>query len=118
MTDDPWSPLSLENYLNLASWLVPSTVAKSQINPFYAEGLEGTDSRSFRSAYNLRQHLDILNPFGEYLVLAGASIDDGRHGTTFYYRNIIECVHYLIPQVAYSTDMVYAPIRESDSRGE
>jgi len=49
---------------------------------------------------------------------AEARIDDGRHATSFYYRNIIDCVRYLIRQVPYSSDMVYAPIREYDSSGE
>jgi len=118
MTDDPWSPFSSENDFNLASWFVQPKVAKSQIYAYFAEGLGGTDSRSFRSAYTLQQHLDILDPFREYLVWAEASIDDGRHATTFYYRSIIDGVRYLICQVAYNADMVYAPIREYDSSGE
>jgi len=92
MTDDPWRSFSWENDFNLASWFVRSKVAKSQIDAYFAEGLGSTDSRSFRSAYTLRPHLDILDPFHEYLVWAEASIDDGRHATTFYYRNIIDCV--------------------------
>ena len=66
----------------------------------------------------MRQHLDILDPFREYLVWAEASFDDGRHATTFHYRNIITGVGYLICQVVYSSDMVYAPIREYDSSGK
>jgi len=85
MTDDPWSPFSSENNFNLASWFVRSKVAKSRIDAYFAEGLGGTGSRSFRSAYTLRKPLDILDPFCEYLVWAEASIDDGRHATTFYY---------------------------------
>jgi len=77
MTDDPWSPFSSENDFNLTSWFVRSKVAKSQIDAYFEKGLGGTDSRSFRSAYTLRQHLDILDPFREYLVWAEASIDDG-----------------------------------------
>jgi len=84
MTDDPWSPFSSEDDFSLASWFVRSKVAKSQIDAYFAPGLGGTDSRSFRSAYTLRQHLDVLDPFREYLVWAEASIDDGRHVTTFY----------------------------------
>jgi len=118
MTDDPWSPFSSENDFNLASWFVGSKVAKSQIEAYLAEGLGDTDSRLFRSAYTLRQHLDILEPFHEYLVWAEASMDDGRHATTFYYRNIIDCVRYLTRQVAYRSDMLYAPIREYYSSGQ
>jgi len=92
MTDDPWNPFSSEDNFNLASWLVWSKVAKSQIDAYFAEYLGGTDSRSFRSAYTMQQHIDVLDPFGEYLVWTEAIIDDGRHAATFYYRNIIDCV--------------------------
>jgi len=51
-------------------------------------------------------------------VWAEPSIDDGRHATTFYYRNIIDFARYLFCQVAYSSDMIYAPIQEYDSSGE
>ena len=85
MTDDLWSPFSSENDLNLAIWFGRSKVAKSQIYAYFAEGLGGTDSRLFLSAYTLQQHLDIIDPFCEYLVWAEASIDDGRHARTFYY---------------------------------
>jgi len=118
MADDPWSPFSSEADFNLASWLVRSKVAKSKIDAYFAEGLGGTDARSFRSAYTLRQHLDVLDPFSEYLVWTEAAIDDGQHATTFYYRNVLNCVRYLIRQVAYKSDMVYAPMREYDSSGE
>ena len=117
MTDNPWSTFSSEDDFNLASWFVRSTVAKSQIDAYIAQSLGGTDSRSFRFAYTLRQYLDVLDPFRGYLVSAEASIDDGRHATTFYYRNIIDCVRYLIRQVAYSSDILYAPRREYDLRG-
>ena len=68
MTDDPWSPFSSENDFNLASWFIRRKVAKSHINAYFTEGLGSTDSRSFRSGYILRQHLDILDPFHEELV--------------------------------------------------
>ena len=88
------------------------------INTYFAEALGGTDNRSFQSANTIRQHLNILDPFGKYLVWREAVIDDGRHVATFYYRNIMDCVHYLVPQVAYRSDMVHAPIQEYDSSGE
>ena len=111
MTADPWNPFSSEDDFSLASWLVRTKVAKAQMDAYFAEGLSGTDSRSFWSAYTMRQHLDVLDPFGEYLVWREAVIDDGQHAITLYYRNIIDCVRYLIRQVAYRSDMVYAPIR-------
>ena len=110
MIDDPWNPFSSEGNFNLASWLVRSKVFKSQIDGYFAEGLGGMDARSFRSAYTLQQHLDLLDPFGEYQTWTEAAIGDGRDTTTFYYRHALDCVRYLVRQVAYRSDMVYAPI--------
>ena len=66
----------------------------------------------------MRQHLNFLEPFGEYLVWTEAVIDDGRHVATFGYRNISDCVRYLICQITYRLDMVYTPIQAYDSSGE
>jgi len=49
----------------------------------------------------MRQHLDEQDPFGDHLVWTEAAIDDGQLATTFYYRNVIDCVRFLIRQVAY-----------------
>ena len=66
----------------------------------------------------MRQYLDILESFHEYLVWTEAMIKDGRHVTTFYYQNVIDCVRYLKCQVAYRSDMVYEPVQEYNSSGE
>jgi len=103
---------------NLADWFVGNKVAKSQIDAYFAYGLGGTDARSFQSEYTMRQHLDQQDPFGDYLVWTEAAIDDGQHATTFYYRNVIDCVCFLSCQVGYKSDMVNALVRECHSSGE
>ena len=118
MKNDPWNHFSSEADFILANWLVWSKVSRSQIGAYFAEGLGGLDARSFRSASTLQQHLDVLDLFGEYLMWTEAAIGDGRHTTTFYYRNALDCIRYLVRQVAYRSDMVYAPMREYDSSGE
>ena len=118
ITHDARSPFCTEYDLNLPSWFVRSTLAKSQMVAYAAEGLGGTESRSFWSAYTLRQYLDVMNAISEYLIWVEAGIDDGRHATTLYYRPMIDCVCYVIHQVAYTSDIIYAPISEYDSRGE
>ena len=118
MKDDLWSPFSSEDDFNLASWFVRGKIAKSQINDYFAKGLGSRGAGSFRSAYTLRKHLEVLDPFGEYLAWTEATVDDGKHETTCYYRNVVDCVRYLIRQVAYRLDMVYEPIREYNSSGE
>ena len=117
MIDDPWNPFCAEADVNLASWFVRSKVFMYQIDANLAEGLDGVEARSLRYAYTLEQHLDALEPFGEYLTWTVAAIGHGRHTTTLYGRHALDCVHYLVPQVTYRSDMVYASIREYDSSG-
>jgi len=114
----PWSPFWSEADFNLTSLFVWNKVAKSQIDAYFANGLGSTDARSFRSVYTMRQYLDKLDSFGDYLERAEAAIDDGQHATTFHYRNVIDCIRFLIRQVAYKSEMVYAPVREFNSSGE
>ena len=118
MLQEPWSPFSSEQDFDLASWFVRSKVAGSRINDYFGKGLGGTEPRSFRSAYTLKKHLEVLDPFREYVSWAEATLESGGRSTTFYYRNIESCVHYLIRQVAYRADMVYAPVCEYDSSGD
>jgi len=66
----------------------------------------------------MRQHPDILEPFCDYLVWTEAEINYGRHMTTFNYRNIIDCIRYLICQVAARSDMVSEPIRDYNPSGD
>jgi len=42
----------------------------------------------------------------------------GQLPTTFYYLNVIDCVRFLIRQVAFRSEIVYAPVREYNSSGE
>ena len=87
---DPWNLFSSKADFNLASWLVRSKVSKSQMDTYFVEGLGGMNARSFWYAYTLQQHLDVLDPFGKYLTWTEAAIGDGRHTTTFYYRNALD----------------------------
>ena len=118
MKNDPWNPFSSEVDFNFASSLVLSKVSNSQIDVYFAKGIGGMDAWSFRSAYTFQKHLDVLDLFGQYLTWTEAAIVHGRHTTTFYYRNALDCIAYLVSQVTYRSDMVYAPIREYDSSGE
>jgi len=105
---------------NLESWFVLNKVAKSQIDAGFADGLRGTstDARSFPSAYTIREHLDELDPFGDYLVWTEAAIDNGHHVTSFYYCNVIDWVGFLIGQVVYGSEQVYTSVLEYNSSRE
>ena len=78
------------------------------------------DARSFRSAYTLQQHHDVLDPFGEYLTWTEAVIGDGRHTTTFYLgtpstASATWSARSHIDQI-WSTHVTGAPYREVTSK--
>ena len=58
-------------------------------------------------------HLEQLN-----LEWSSGEVDDGLRTTSFYYRNPIDCVRYLLRQIIYDGEMVYAPVKEFNSDGE
>lgn len=68
MSNYPRTPLLFEDEFNLVSLFVRSMVAKLQMDAYFANGLGGTNRRSFSSAYTLRQQLDVVDPFREALV--------------------------------------------------
>ena len=118
MLEEPWSSFSSERDFNLASWFVQSKIAKTRIDNYFSKVLGGMERGSFRSAYSLEKQLATLDPFREYLSWTEATLDSGEQSTTFYYRNIVSWVGYLIQQVAYKEHMVYATIHEYDSNGD
>ena len=118
MLKEPWSPFPSKRDFNFASWFVQSKVPKTQIDDYFGKGLRGMEHGSFQSVYLLEKQLDTLDLFREYLSWTEATLESGEQSTTFYYRNIVSCVRYLIWQVNYKKYMVYAPIREYDSNGD
>ena len=44
-------------------------------------------------------------------------VEDGQRTLPFLYRNALGCVRYLLRQIAYRDDLVYAPRGESDPTG-
>ena len=117
LIDNPWSPFSTEHDFKLATWFIQSKVPKSRIDEYFASGLDVTRSASFKSAYTLEKHLKNLDPLGKFLEWTEGIVEDGNHTICFFYRNIIDCVRYLIAQIAYKDSMVYAPVKEYDQVG-
>src|SRR5437868_6687696 len=113
-----WLPGSFEDDFNLATWFVRSKVPKTQITDYCGKRLAGRDAGLFQSVYILRKHLEVLDPLGDFLAWREGTMDAVKCRTIFYYRNIVNCVHYLIHQVAFGPDMVYASVYEYNSSGE
>ena len=115
---DPWRPFHTLDDFKLANWFITSKVPRSRIDEYFAIGLSKSASPCFRSAYKLDQYIKALDPYHHFIEWnEGTYTHDGR-SSTFFYRDIVQCVEYLLSQPAYREDIVYAPVREHDETGE
>src|ERR671929_247092 len=117
LVDNPWCPFATGHEFRLATWFIQSKVPKTRIDEYFSSGLDVTQSTTFKSAYTLEKHLKTLDPHDSYLEWSEGTMDDGSHSISFFYRNIVDCVRYLIGQIAYKNCMVYAPVREYSCEG-
>ena len=62
--------------------------------------------------HTLENLLQALDPHSAYLQWNEGHVDDGKRTLPFFYRNVLDRLIYLLPQIAYKDDFVYAPRRE------
>ena len=117
LTEDPWSPFTSAHGFKLASWFIQSKVSKSQINEYFTNGLGNSALVGYNSKHTLENYLRILDPYSAYLQWFEEQVEDGCRNVPFFYRNLLNCVRYLLCQIAYRDDLVYAPWREYDHSG-
>jgi hypothetical protein len=118
LCEDPWAPFASAHGFKLASWFIQSKVPKSRINEYFSSGLGNSASVGYSSMHTLENHLRSFDPYSLYLQWFEGQVDDGRRTLPFFYRNILDCVRYLLRQIAYRDDFVYAPRREYDCEGQ
>jgi len=64
--------------------------------------------------HTLEIHLRAWDPHSAYIQWYKGQVDDGKRILLFFYRQVLDCVRYLLHQIAYRDDFVYALCREYD----
>jgi len=118
LCDDPWTPFPRGQGFRLPSWLLESKVPKSRIQDYFASGLGNSESVGYGAMHAFEKHLWELDPYSRYLQWFQGQVEDGKRTFSFFYRNVLDCVRYLLRQIAYRDDFVYAPRREYDHTGQ
>ena len=113
----PWAPFTSAHGFKLASLFIQNKVSKSQINEYFKNRLSNSSLAGYNSMYTLENYLRILDPYSAYLQWFEGQVEDGSRTVLFFYRNVLDCVRYLLRQIAYREDFVYAPWREYDHTG-
>jgi len=114
----PCSPFGSAHSFKLASWFIEGKVPKSRINEYFSSGLGNTSSDGYSSMHTLENLLQALDPHSAYLQWNEGQVDDGKQTLPFFYCKVLDCVRYLLRQIAYRDDFVYPPRREYDTNGQ
>ena len=115
---DQWAPFNSAEGFKLVSWFIDGKVSKSWINDYFSSGLGNAESVVYSSMYTLENHLQFLDPYNQYLQWFEGQVEDGQRTLPFFYRDLLGCVRYLLRQIAYRDDLVYAPRPEYDPTGQ
>jgi len=118
LCEDPWAPFSCAQGFKLACWFIQSKVPKSRINKYFSSGLSSSALVGYSSMHTLENHLRSLDPYSSYLQWFEGQVEDSKRTLPFFYRNVLDCFKYLLHQIAYQDNLVYAPRREFDPNGE
>jgi len=114
LCENPWAPFASAQGFKLASWFIESKVSKTRINDYISNRIRNSTSvgsSSMHTLQNLLRHMDLYSP---YLQRLEGHVEDGQGTLPFFYQNVLDCVRYLLRQIAYRDDLVYAPRREYD----
>ncbi|KAH0614389.1 uncharacterized protein H6S33_000025 [Morchella sextelata] len=113
-----WAPFKDAAEWRLACFFIEHKLTSTLIDAYFNQGLHKTtkNERSFQSAYTFQNQLDKMTgspPNFQY-----RTVGDGFGRTTdLYYRNLVECVRYLLGQHYYKSSMVYRLERVYDANG-
>ena len=115
---EPWRPFLTLDDFKLANWFVTSKVLRSLIDEYFTIGLSKSTSPCVKSPYKLDQYITALDPYQHFLEWKEGIYKNDSYSSTFFYRDIVQSVEYLLSQPAYRDDIVYAPVREQNETGE
>jgi len=115
---DPWAPLSCAQGSKLASWFIQSKLPKSQINEYFLSRLGSSALVSYSSMHTLEDHLRSWDSHSSYLQWFEGQVEDSKRTLPCFFRTVLECVRYLLRQIAYQDDLFDTPWREFDPNGE
>jgi len=118
LCENPWALFASAQGFKLASWFIESKVSKTRINDYFSNAIGNLTSVTYSSMHTLENLLRHLDPYSPYLQWLEGHVEDSQSTLLFFYRNVLACVRYLLRQIAYRDDLVFAPRREYNQSGQ
>src|SRR5437667_4931272 len=99
----------------MARWFIESGIPQLKIDEYFNNGLSGGREGSFASFYTLRKLLAEMDSDMGLGSWKTAEVEFWSGTATYWYRDPIVIVWFLLQQRAFIKELVYTPIREYDS---
>jgi len=112
LCENPWAQFASAQGFKLAYWFIESKVSKTGINDYFSNDIGNSTSVTYHSMHTLEKlprHLDSYSPYLQWLK---RHVEDGQRTLPCFYWNVLDCMRYLLRQIAYCDDLVYALRRE------
>jgi len=109
LCENPWAPFASPQGLKLASWFSERKFSKTRINDYFSNGIGNSTSVGYSSMHTFENLLRHLDPYSPYLQWLEGHVEAGQRTLSFFYRDVLDCVRYLLGQIAYRDDLVWAP---------
>jgi len=104
--EDAWARFTSAQDFKLASWFIQSIVPKSGISESFTSGLGSSVFFGYTAMHTLENHLVSLDPHSSYLQWFQEHVEDNKRTLPFLYRKVLDCVRYLVRQIAYQDDFI------------
>jgi hypothetical protein len=117
MINDPWHPFKSQYDFQQAARFVDAGVSRTAIDRHFNEGACLNQAEfSYDTGYLMYQRIAEMEENLPQWTQSKATIK----GVTrdFFHRNPVDCARYLLGQRAYRNNMVYGPVRVTDSAGD
>lgn len=122
-----WAPFGNEKEFRFAEWVVKHRISKTAVDELL-KSPAFAGNHTFTSAYSLFKKIDNMSyELGMQTWKTGKvsfNRSDGGNRfsdapfTSFYYRNPVTCIEFLLRQSAFKEHMTYAPVREYNDENE
>jgi hypothetical protein len=117
MIDDPWHPFKSRHDFQQACRFVDAGVSRNAIDRHFNEGGCLNEAEySYNTGYLMYQRITEMEENLPQWTQSTATIDGITR--TFFHRDPVHCSRYLLSQRAFRDNMVYGPVRVTDSAGD
>lgn len=88
------------------------------MNEYFSSRLGKSTLFGYSCMHTRETNLRSLDPYSPEVQWFEGQVEDSKRTLSFFYRNALDCFRYLLPQIVYQDNLVYAAGRQFDNTDE